>query len=112
MGLFKRQATVAEPLQRDEYEKALNRKIEEAERMLTVVESDGWPLVEQLWQEFEDRSQRGFLAGEITAEQHAADIKAIRIIVGGIEAIATAAPDARLKLRELEQHKPAERRRY
>jgi len=99
----------------DGYVKGLNRQIENAAKMLTVVEAEGWPLVQELWQDFESRSQVAFLAGEITAEEHKADLKAVRIIVGGIEAIAANTKldsDAKIKLRELEASKPSAFRRY
>ena len=99
----------------DAYVKNLNRQVEEASKMLTVVESDGWPLVQQLWQDFESRSQTAFVAGEITAEQHKADLKAVRILVGGIEAVAAKTKmdsDPKVKLRELETAKPSAFRRY
>jgi hypothetical protein len=97
------------------YISSLNRQIEDAAKMLTVVESDGWPLVQQLWQDFEARSQTAFLAGEITAEEHKAQLKAVRILVGGVEAIAANTKldsGAKIKLRELETSKPSAFRRY
>ena len=97
------------------YINSLNHQIEDAAKMLTVVESDGWPLVQQLWQDFEARSQAAFLSGEIPAEEHKAQLKAVRIIVGGIEAIASNTKldsSAKIKLRELEASKPAAFRRY
>ena len=97
------------------YVKNLNQQIEDAAKMLKVVESDGWPLVQQLWQDFESRSQTAFLAGEISAEEHKAQLKAVRIIVGGIEAVAANTKmdsGAKIKLRELEASKPSAFRRY
>lgn len=97
------------------YVKSLNHQIEDAAKMLTVVESDGWPLVQQLWQDFESRSQTAFLSGEISAEEHKAQLKAVRIIVGGIEAVAANTKldsGAKIKLRELEASKPSVFRRY
>jgi hypothetical protein len=97
------------------YVKGLGRQIEDAAKMLTVVESDGWPLVQQLWQDFEARSQTAFLAGEIPAEEHKAQLKAVRILVGGIEAIAANTKmdsDPKTRLRELEASKPSAFRRY
>lgn len=98
-----------------EYVKSLNHQIEDASKMLTVVESDGWPLVQQLWQDFESRSQRAFLSGEISAEEHKAQLKAVRIMVGGIEAMALKTrmdSDPKVRLRELETAKPSMFRRY
>ena len=97
------------------YINSLNRQVENAAKMQTVVEAQGWPLVQQLWQDFEQRSQVAFLAGEITAEEHRADLKAVRILVGGIEAVAANTKldsDAKIKLRELETSKPSAFRRY
>ena len=99
----------------DGYVKGLNRQLENAAKMLTVVESDGWPLVQELWQDFESRSQVAFLAGEITADEHKADLKAVRILVGGIEAIAANTKmdsSAKIRLRELEAATPSAFRRY
>lgn len=99
----------------DGYVKGLNQQIENATKMQKVVESPGWPLVQELWQDFEDRSQRAFLSGEISAEEHKAQLKAVRIIVGGIEAIAANTrldSNAKIKLRELESAKPSAFRRY
>jgi len=99
----------------DGYVKNLNQKVEDAVTILTVVEADGWPLVQQLWQDFEARSQVAFLAGEITAAEHKADLKAVRILVGGIEAIAANTKldsSAKIRLRELEAAKPSVFRRY
>ena len=97
------------------YINSLNRQVENAAKMQTVVEAQGWPLVQQLWQDFEQRSQIAFLAGEITAEEHRADLKAVRILVGGIEALASKTKensDPKVKLRELEASKPSAFRRY
>ena len=97
------------------YINSLNRQVENAAKMQTVVEAQGWPLVQQLWQDFEQRRQVAFLAGEITAEEHRADLKAVRILVGGIEAVAANTKldsDAKIKLRELETSKPSAFRRY
>ena len=97
------------------YINSLNRQVENAAKMQTVVEAQGWPLVQQLWQDFEQRSQIAFLAGEITAEEHRADLKAVRILVGGIAALASKTKensDPKVKLRELEASKPSAFRRY
>jgi len=99
----------------DGYVKGLNRQVENAAKMQTVVKAEGWPLVQELWQDFENRSQVAFLAGEITAEEHRADLKSVRVLVGGIEAIAANTrldSDAKIKLRELEASKPSAFRRY
>ena len=101
--------------QLENYVRSLNNQLEDAVKIRTVVESDGWPLVQQLWQDFEGRSQRAFLAGEIPAEEHKAQIKAVRIIVGGIEAVAARTQmdsDPKVRLRELEAAIPSVFRRY
>ena len=113
MSFFDKRETSTTEL--SSYVKSLNRQIGEAAKILTVVRSEGWPLVQELWKDFEARSQRAFLSGEISAEEHKAQLKAVRIIVGGIEAIASNASldsDAKIKLRELESAKPSIFRRY
>ena len=97
------------------YVKSLNQQIDDASRMKSLVESPGWKIVQKLWKEFEDRSQVAFLSGEITSDEHKAQIKAIRIIVGGVEAIAGKTnldSDPKVKLSELEIAIPPMFRRY
>ena len=104
-----------DPPELSAYVKSLNQQIDDASRMRSLVESDGWKIVQKLWNEFEDRSQVAFLSGEITADEHKAQIKAIRILVGGVEAIASKTKldsDPKVKLRELEIAKPSIFRRY
>ena len=104
-----------EPPQLSAYVKSLNRQVEDATKMKALVESEGWGLVQALWKEYEDRSQVAFMSGEIGADEHKAQLKSVRMLMGGIEAIAgktSMDSDPKVRLRELEIAKPSVFRRY
>tara|TARA_Y100000310_G_C20541398_1_gene743473 strand:- start:18 stop:362 length:345 start_codon:yes stop_codon:yes gene_type:complete len=104
-----------DPSQLSAYVKSLNRQIEDATKMKKLVESEGWGLVQSLWKEYEERSQIAFMSGEIGADEHKAQLKSVRILVGGVEAIAgktSMDSDPKVRLRELETAKPSVFRRY
>ena len=97
------------------YVKSLNQQIDDATKMNTLVETPGWALVQALWKEYEDRSQVAFMSGEIGADEHKAQLKSVRVLMGGIEAIAgktSMDSDPKVRLRELEIAKPSVFRRY
>jgi hypothetical protein len=74
----------------ERYLDELEKLIGDAERVRQFMESDHWKLVDAILKSIETNSERDFIEGECTPEQHRANIVAVRMLRRPLEQVATA----------------------